>query len=321
MLIHAGLGPKPQVSTLQSLVPAGPGPKPKVRPLQSLVPAGSGSQPQRRPVQSLVPVVTSQALDAINASRQEESEEELLEILQAYQATTKRCSAKKPCLSAENTVALPPAKEPGRMLILHQGVATRINNSHQHARGKANSRRGDVSSNDIQKTLRVAHPREAESTLDVKRHRETLRVLHPSGGREQLEQDSNSKPKSIPAYGPIWVQNHMRPRQPILSKPRDGELLLLYLKEQKHTGSAVLVQRANIFLHTPEVQRSLGRQMEKMTSIREPPCFKRVYPKIFGFQENQFHKLRVSRGRSPKTSMLQEDKFQNLWASGGYLLN
>ncbi|KAF2561496.1 hypothetical protein F2Q70_00017519 [Brassica cretica] len=90
MLIHAGLGPKPQVSTLQSLVPAGPGPKPKVRPLQSLVPAGSGSQPQRRPVQSLVPVVTSQALDAINASRQEESEEELLEILQAYQATTKR---------------------------------------------------------------------------------------------------------------------------------------------------------------------------------------------------------------------------------------
>ncbi|KAF3554230.1 hypothetical protein F2Q69_00014504 [Brassica cretica] len=41
----------------------------------------------------------------------------------------------------------------------------------------------------------------------------------------------------------------MRPCQPILSKPKDGEVLLLYLKEQKRTGSAVLVQRANIFLH------------------------------------------------------------------------
>ncbi|KAF3560495.1 hypothetical protein F2Q69_00012883 [Brassica cretica] len=50
-------------------------------------------------------------------------------------------------------------------LALTQG-ATRINNSHQHARGKRDSRRGDESSNDVQKTLRVAHP---------------------SGGREQLE--------------------------------------------------------------------------------------------------------------------------------------
>ncbi|KAF3532186.1 hypothetical protein DY000_02039495 [Brassica cretica] len=37
--------------------------------------------------------------------------------------------------------------------------ATRINNSNQHARGKEDSRRGDESSNDVQKTLRVAHPR------------------------------------------------------------------------------------------------------------------------------------------------------------------
>ncbi|KAF3514255.1 hypothetical protein F2Q69_00005857 [Brassica cretica] len=140
----------------------------------------------------------------------EEQEEEFLEILQAYQTTTKR---------AGNIAALPPAKEPRKMLILHQGVlvfipsthphleqmkvkevgehmlpllfiqkekpnlwvtgssfqvsdpsfqvpdlsftqgATRINNSYQHARGKGDSRRGDESSNDVQKTLRVAHPR------------------------------------------------------------------------------------------------------------------------------------------------------------------
>ncbi|KAH0892844.1 LOW QUALITY PROTEIN: hypothetical protein HID58_055273, partial [Brassica napus] len=131
--------------------------------------------------------------------------------------------------------------------------------------------------------------------------------------------DSDSKPRSIPAYGPIWVQNHMRPRQSILSKPRDGEALLIYLKEQKHTGSAVLAQRAKILLYTPEVQRSLARQTEELANIREPPCIRRIYPKTFGFQENQFHKLQVSRGRSPQTSMFQEDKFQNHRASGGYL--
>ncbi|KAH0892846.1 LOW QUALITY PROTEIN: hypothetical protein HID58_055275 [Brassica napus] len=174
-------------------------------------------------------------------------------------------------------------------------------------------------------------------------HRETLRVVHPSGGREQLERvierrlqrrvrksifvDDQSSPEytieyanpcypnngfrlqtqSILAYGPIWVQNHMRPRQSILSKPRDGEVLLLYLKEQRHTGSAVLVQR------------SLARQTEELANIREPPCIRRIYPKTFGFQENQFHKLQVSRGRSPQTSMFQEDKFQKHRASGGYL--
>ena len=108
------------------------------------------------------------------------------------------------------------------------------------------------------------------------------------------------------------IQNHMRPRQPILSKPRDGEVLLLYLKEHKHTWSAVLGQRVKILLHTPEVQRSLTRQTEELANIREPPCFRRVYPKTFGFQENQFHKLWVSRGRSPQTSMFQKIIPQNL---------
>ncbi|KAF3554223.1 hypothetical protein F2Q69_00014503 [Brassica cretica] len=73
MLVPAGPGPKPQVIPLQSLVPAGPRLKPQVRPLQSLVPTGFGFQPQSRPLQSL-----------------EDSEEELLEILQAYRTTTKR---------------------------------------------------------------------------------------------------------------------------------------------------------------------------------------------------------------------------------------
>ncbi|KAF2613429.1 hypothetical protein F2Q70_00011119 [Brassica cretica] len=73
----------------------------------------------------------------------------------------------------------------------------------------------------------------------------------------------------------------MRSCQPKLSKPRDGEVLLLHLNEQKHTWSAVLVQRAEILLHTPEVQRSLARKTEELVSIREPPCFRRVYPKTF----------------------------------------
>ncbi|KAH0867757.1 hypothetical protein HID58_074779 [Brassica napus] len=78
----------------------------------------------------------------------------------------------------------------------------------------------------------------------------------------------------------------MRPCQPILSKPRDGEVFLLYLKEQKHTGSVVLVQRANILLHTPEVQRSLARQTEELASIREPPCFIRINSITSGPQED-----------------------------------
>ena len=36
----------------------------------------------------------------------------------------------------------------------------------------------------------------------------------------------------------------MRPCQAILSKPRDGEVLLFYLKEKMHIWSVVLVQRA-----------------------------------------------------------------------------
>ncbi|KAG5384496.1 hypothetical protein IGI04_035966, partial [Brassica rapa subsp. trilocularis] len=117
---------------------------------------------------------------------------------------------KEPCPSAGNSAALPPAKQPEKMLTLHQGVmvlissthlekmgvkeagehmlplqliekkkakplgfsfqvpdlgfqvpdprATRINKSHQHAHGKVDSRRGDESSSDIQKTLGVARP-------------------------------------------------------------------------------------------------------------------------------------------------------------------
>ncbi|KAF2568834.1 hypothetical protein F2Q68_00026595 [Brassica cretica] len=40
---------------------------------------------------------------------------------------------------------------------LTQG-ATHINKSHQHAHGNGDSRRGDESSNNVQKTLGMAHP-------------------------------------------------------------------------------------------------------------------------------------------------------------------
>ncbi|WZZ88518.1 hypothetical protein YC2023_117097 [Brassica napus] len=80
----------------------------------------------------------------------------------------------------------------------------------------------------------------------------------------------------------------------------------------RHTGSTILVQRAKILRHTPEVQRSLARQTKELANIQEPKCFRRVYPKTFGFQANQFHKLWVSRGRSPQTSMFQKGLPQNL---------
>ncbi|KAF3556065.1 hypothetical protein F2Q69_00013130 [Brassica cretica] len=51
---------------------------------------------------------------------------------------------------------------------------------------------------------------------------------------------------------------------------------------------------------------------EELSNIREPPSFRRVYPKTFGFQAKQFHKLWVSGGRSPQTSMFQKGLPQNL---------
>ncbi|WZZ78288.1 hypothetical protein YC2023_098860 [Brassica napus] len=59
-------------------------------------------------------------------STEEDSEEELLEIMHAYQATTKR---------AGNIVALPPAKEPEKMLTLHQGLLVFISSTHLEQRG------------------------------------------------------------------------------------------------------------------------------------------------------------------------------------------
>ncbi|KAF3510434.1 hypothetical protein F2Q69_00007741 [Brassica cretica] len=56
----------------------------------------------------------------------------------------------------------------------------------------------------------------------------------------------------------------------------------------------------------------IGKTEEELANIRETPCFRRVYPKTFGFQANQFHKLWVSRGRSPQTSMFQKGLPQNL---------
>ncbi|KAF2581887.1 hypothetical protein F2Q68_00004241 [Brassica cretica] len=67
---------------------------------------------------------------------QEESEEEFLEILQAYQTTTKRVVPRKePCPSAGNTAAPPPAKEPEKMQTLHQGVLVFTASIHLEQRG------------------------------------------------------------------------------------------------------------------------------------------------------------------------------------------
>ncbi|KAF3570116.1 hypothetical protein F2Q69_00058922 [Brassica cretica] len=94
---------------------------------------------------------------------------------------------------------------------------------------------------------------------------------------------------------------HVKPKGPATDKPMlmpteasnveimsthtlhaQGRRSTVALPGIKHTGSAVLVQREKILLHTPEVQRSLARQTEELANIREPPCFRRVYPKILG---------------------------------------
>ncbi|KAF3552138.1 hypothetical protein DY000_02006817 [Brassica cretica] len=59
-------------------------------------------------------------------------------------------------------------------------------------------------------------------------------------------------------------------------------------------------------------RKVIGKADRGARNIREPPCFRRVYPKTFGFQANQFHKLWVSRGRSPQTSMFQKGLPQDL---------
>ncbi|KAF2577197.1 hypothetical protein F2Q68_00004633 [Brassica cretica] len=59
-------------------------------------------------------------------------------------------------------------------------------------------------------------------------------------------------------------------------------------------------------------RKVIGKADRGARNIREPPCFRRVYPKTFGFQANQFHKLWVSRGRNPQTSMFQKGLPQDL---------
>ncbi|KAL0649872.1 hypothetical protein Bca4012_092563 [Brassica carinata] len=46
---------------------------------------------------------------------------------------------KKPCPRAGNIVALPPAKEPEKMLTLHQGLLVFISSTHLEQRGKVKS--------------------------------------------------------------------------------------------------------------------------------------------------------------------------------------
>ncbi|KAF3563271.1 hypothetical protein DY000_02014594 [Brassica cretica] len=135
----------------------------------------------------------------------------------------------------------------------------------------------------------------------------------------------------------------MRSCQPTLSKPRDGEVLSLYLekkstqgvpswcKEQKYCsirqrykGHWQGRQRSsptsgNLNVSEGSTPKPSGSKRTSSTNsgflgdeAHKPPCFRRVYPKTFGFQANQFHKLWVSRGRSPQTSMFQKGLPQNL---------
>ncbi|KAH0854299.1 LOW QUALITY PROTEIN: hypothetical protein HID58_083942, partial [Brassica napus] len=96
--------------------------------------------------------------------------------------------------------------------IVQRPRTTRINKSREPTHSKGDSRRGDESLNDIQKTLRV---------------------VHLSGGREQ-PRHSGSKPRSIPACGPIWVQDHMRSCQPILQAQGRRSTVALPERTKEH---------------------------------------------------------------------------------------
>ncbi|WZZ34437.1 hypothetical protein YC2023_017838 [Brassica napus] len=190
--------------------------------------------------------------------------------------------------SAGNTDALPPAKEPGKMLILHQGVlvfmssthleqmgvkeaevhmflllfiqkkkpnlwvpgssfqvldpsyqvldpsfqvpdpsfrppyyhfpwqwAKRINDSHQHARSRGDSRRGDESSNDVQRMLRVTHPRGSREQPGQKNHLILVNSCYPNNQfRLQTQVNSclwtNLGPRSLETMSTHTLQTQGR---------------------------------------------------------------------------------------------------------------
>ncbi|KAF3606834.1 hypothetical protein DY000_02049539 [Brassica cretica] len=164
------------------LVPAVSGCQPQSRPLQSLIPAGFGHtrQPLRGGYNALEYLSNSTGVvprkepcpSAGNTAAlppAKELEKMLTPARSAGPHTLYSSGAKgsKRSRRTHNPATILPkgkAKPLGSgFQLLGSGSqlpgATRINNSHQHARGKGDSRRGDESSNDVQKALRVAHPR------------------------------------------------------------------------------------------------------------------------------------------------------------------
>ncbi|KAJ4869008.1 Uncharacterized protein Rs2_49445 [Raphanus sativus] len=131
LLFPADLGPKPQIRPLHSLVPtvssnnlASPGRQEHVQDHNS-APCNKEKGSQGRDNTSL-PGLRLQQIPT------EEPEEEFLGILHAYYATIKRTNQnyEEPCPNAGQTATLPPAKEPEKKLVLHQGSMTVMSSIH-----------------------------------------------------------------------------------------------------------------------------------------------------------------------------------------------
>ena len=101
--------------------------------------------------------------------------------------------------------------------------ATHIKKSHQHAHGKGDSRRGDESLSDVQKTLRVAHQsgRREQPEEVIKRHLQKEQIQ--GVGAKQYVWKINSR------NGLTTSQYVVEDSNPLLSKLNDEQVLLLTL--------------------------------------------------------------------------------------------
>ncbi|KAF3538489.1 hypothetical protein F2Q69_00023304 [Brassica cretica] len=320
-----------------------------------LVPAGSRSQPGITFLQSLE--VLKQGTTSFGRvynfdklPKLEEPEEEFLEILQAYQITTKSRSAKgtlpkrrehycsTSCKGArENTN--PTSRSAGLHILYSFGAngrkrsrrthvpatihpkekakplgsgfqlpgfeshlpgATRINNSHQHARGKGDSRRGDESSNDVQKTLRVAHPRGA-------REKPGQRSYNKSSNAAYKEGNSRNMSKSIYAddQQQEWM-NHVLVNSCLWTNPgqRSHEIMSTHtLQAQGWRSTVALPEKIKAHRECrPGAKSKNSAPYARGTKvIGKADRGARQYPGTSMFQKGLPKNLRVPREPVPQT--------------------
>ncbi|WZZ35130.1 hypothetical protein YC2023_018531 [Brassica napus] len=199
---------------------------------------------------------------------------------------------------------------------------TCIKNSHQHARGKGDSRRGDESLNDVQKTLSVAHPRGSRE--------QPGQWLTQAGAESSYNESSNDAYKernprnmsesiSVDDQQQEWT-NHVLLNSCLWTNlgQRSHEIMSSHTLQAQGRRSTVALPekiKAHRECHPGAKSKDIAPYARGTKVIGKADRGARQHPVTSMFQKglpqnlrNQFHKLRVSKGRSPQTSMFQEDK-------------